>query len=324
MPSSDNGRPDTGRPGIYQDVTDTIIAELEAGCPPWVQPWSSETLPLAIPCNAVTERCYSGVNVLLLWRAARRASYRSRGWLTFRQALAAGGQVRRGERGTSVVYAHRFAPESERQRASESGDEARSFGVLKRFTVFNVEQCDGLDARFVLGIEPERVPEDALIERSEELIAASGVEIRLGACHAFYSVHDDRVHLPSSWRFDDALDRERVCLHELVHATGHPSRLDRDLSNPFGTPGYAREELIAELGAAFLCAALSIPPTLRHANYIASWLDILRGDKRAIFKAAAAATTSANWLLDRRVAMLVDLNQGLATEEAVVRSAAAA
>ena len=120
-----------------------------------------------------------------------------------------------------------------------------------------------------------------------------------GAADAFYLAADDAIRLPSWQRFEDPLDRQRICLHELIHATGHPSRLDRDLTNPFGSPGYAREELIAELGAAFVCAALAIPPTVRHASYIASWLDVLRDDKRAIFKAASAASKAASWLLDR-------------------------
>lgn len=293
-------RPETERADIYQEITDTIIAELEAGCPPWVRPWSASTVPLALPRNATTERRYSGINIMLLWRASVRNDFRSPYWLTFRQALEAGGNVRKGERGTSAVFANRFTPDAEKQRASDAGDEVKSISFLKRFTVFNAEQCDGLDPRLMPDIEPDLAPQGQLITAAEELIAASGVVFVAGAADAFYVAADDAIRLPSWQRFEDPLDRQRICLHELIHATGHPSRLDRDLTSPFGSPGYAREELIAELGAAFICASLGIPPTVRHASYIASWLEVLRDDKRAIFKAASAASKAAHWLLDRR------------------------
>lgn len=304
---------DALRSDIYQDVTDTIIAELEAGCLPWVQPWTDEAIPLAMPRNAVTERSYRGINVMLLWRAALRGSYRSPYWLTFRQAIDAGGSVRKGERGTTAVFARR-APTATRETSSADREPGRSFGFLKRFTLFNAQQCEGLDPRFVPEIEQDLAPEGDLIERCEELIAASGIDTVLGAVEAFYSPHDDMVHLPSWRRFHDPIDRERIMLHELVHATGHASRVGRDLSNAFGTAGYAHEELIAELGAAYVCASLGVPPTVRHANYIASWLELLRGDKRAIFKAASAASKAADWLLDRHVSTFVGLDLAIAID----------
>jgi len=321
MPRCHMDLPEIDRPDIYQEVTDTIIAELEAGCLPWVQPWSDEAVALRMPCNAITERCYSGVNIMLLWRAARRGSYRSPYWLTFRQAIEAGGHVRKGERGTSVVLARRYTPEGEQQRADEAGEDARSFGFLRRFTLFNAQQCDGLDPRFVPEVEQDLAPEGEMIARSEELIAASGVDFTSGTVEAFYSAHDDMVHIPSWSRFQDPLDRERICLHELVHATGHSSRVGRDMNHEFGSSGYAREELIAELGAAYVCAALGIPPTVRHANYIGCWLEELRGDKRAIFKAASAAAKAADWLIDRHVAQAVGCDRHMEIEEAEQRMA---
>ncbi|MEO6215198.1 MAG: zincin-like metallopeptidase domain-containing protein [Sphingomonas sp.] len=324
MSRNATSRAETDRPDIFQDVTDSIIAELEAGCLPWVQPWSDETVALAMPCNVVTERSYSGVNVMLLWRAAKRAGYRSRYWLTFRQAIEAGGTVRKGERGTTAVFGRRVAPAASQQGVAEAGDKPKLFGFLRRFTLFNAQQCDGLDPRFGPEVEPDNAPEGELIERSERLIAASGVAFTLGAVEAFYSQYDDMVHLPSWRRFQDPIDRERICLHELVHATGHSSRLGRDLSNAFGSDGYAREELIAELGAAFVCASLGIPPTVRHANYLNNWLEVLRADKRAIFKAASAATKAANWLLDRHAARAVEYEKYAPLEEAEEHRSAAA
>ena len=134
------------RPGLYQEITDKIIAELEAGRVPWVQPWRTAAAgaPLSMPNNASTNRCYSGINVLILWGAVIERGFTGQRWVKFRQAVALGGNVRKGERGTTVVYADRFVPEDERRRAVETGDNARSVPFLKRFTVFNTDQCDGL------------------------------------------------------------------------------------------------------------------------------------------------------------------------------------
>lgn len=306
---------ETDRTDLYQEVTDTIIAELEAGCLPWVQSWTQEAVPLTMPCNAVTERCYSGINIMLLWRAAKRGGYRSRYWLTFRQALDAGGSVRKGERGTTAVFARRVSSASERA-GGEASDPARSFSFLNHFTLFNAQQCDGLDPRLVPEIEQDLAPQSELIDLCQDVITASGVEFTYGASYPFYYPYDDTVHMPMWQRFEDPIERERVCFHELIHATGHESRLNREIRNEFGTPAYAREELVAEMGAAFVCASVGIPPSVRHANYIASWLELLRDDKRAIFKAASAASKAATWLLDRHITARVGLDQAAILEEA--------
>jgi antirestriction protein ArdC len=286
----------TSRVDLHQEVTDRIIAGLEAGAPPWVQPWADRSSALGIPRNALTAQRYTGINILLLWHAVFRGGYRAQYWLTFRQAQNAGGQVRKGEHGTSLIQARRLEANDD-----DDGVRPRRGGLfLRRFTVFNVEQCDGFDARVTPHVEPDRLPDGDIHEAVNDIHAASGVETALGAAEAFYSPWDDRIHLPSRNWFDDPVDRERIFLHELIHATGHASRLDRDLTNPFGSPGYAREELVAELGAAFLCAEIGIPPTVRHASYIESWLAILGADKRAIFVAASAASKATAWLLDRR------------------------
>jgi antirestriction protein ArdC len=298
------------RANIYDEVTERIIAELEAGTVPWVKPWSRVAAGgPGLPVNASTGRAYSGINILILWGAVIAADYPSQGWLTFRQALDAGGSVRKGERGTCIVYADRFVPRdpkgalrgsdpgdrAEKVRAADSGDDARVVPFLKRFTVFNVAQCDGLPERFTAA--PPPVPTARTIPAAERVIAASGVDYRLGGDRACYSPDLDFVAMPPQPAFSDALDYYRVFLHELTHATGHPARLGRNLRNGFGTKDYAREELIAEMGSAFLCAALGIVPTLRHADYLASWLAVLREDNRAIVRAASAASKAADWLL---------------------------
>lgn len=304
-------RTGTGEPraSLYDEVTNRIIVELEAGRFPWVQPWSSTTASPGLPRNATTGRRYSGVNILLLWGAVIERGYPSQGWLTFRQALDAGGAVRKGERGTTIVYADRFIPTSERSRAESAGDgggdaaslggnddrQSRAIPFLKRFTVFNVAQIDGLPARFVT--DAPRLPERELIPVAEALITATRADFRIGGAKAFYAPGADYVQVPPQPAFRHQIDYYRTALHELGHWTGHASRLARDLSHAFGSADYAREELCAELASAYICAALGIVPTVRHADYLASWLDVLRQDHRAIFRAASAASRAADYLL---------------------------
>lgn len=299
-PSARAGKTAGSHADLYDDVTQRIVSELEAGRLPWVQPWaaSAGTPGPGLPRNALTGRSYSGINILILWGAVIEHGYPAQGWLTFRQARAAGGSVRKGERGTAIVYADRFVPAAERQRARDTGAEARSVPFLKRFTVFNAAQCEGLPDDVPASAPP--LPEPELVPVAEEVIAASGVEVRIGGDMAYYAPGPDYVQVPPQQAFFHQIDYYRTCLHELTHATGHASRLARDLTDPFGSNGYAREELVAELGSAFLCAALGIRPTVRHADYIACWLDVLREDSRAIFRAASAASKAADWLLARR------------------------
>lgn len=298
---AEDARPE--RLSLYDEVTAKIVAQLEEGRCPWVQPWASGAdlrgagLAPGLPRNALTARTYSGVNILILWGAAMERGFPSQGWLTFRQALEAGGNVRKGEQGTTVVYADRFTPEAEKEKARETGTDAKSVAFLKRFTVFNVAQCEGLPSD--LAADPVALPECEVIPQAEALIAASGVDFRIGGDKAYYVPSHDFVQVPPQQAFFDQINFYRTCLHELTHAVGHASRLNRNLQNSFGSKDYAREELIAEMGSAFLCASLGIVPTVRHADYIGSWLDVLREDNRAIFRAAGAASKAADWLLSR-------------------------
>lgn len=291
------------RASLYDEVTRRIISELEQGRVPWVQPWSSEACGapiVGLPRNALTSRCYSGVNVLILWGAVIEHGWPSQGWLTFRQALEAGGNVRKGEHGTTVVYADRFTPEAEKTRAQESGGEARSIAFLKRFTVFNVAQCEGL--REGLMPDPVALPEREIVPVAEAVMAASGIDFRIGGAKAFYSPGADFVQVPPRPAFYDQVNYYRTCLHEMCHATGSKARLARNLTGAFGSKDYSREELVAEMGSAFLCAALGIVPTVRHADYLGAWLDVLSEDSRAIFRAASMASKASDWLLARHAA----------------------
>jgi antirestriction protein ArdC len=285
------------RASLYDEITDKIIAELEAGRVPWVQPWGTAAAraPLAMPKNASTGRQYSGVNVLILWGAVIEHGFSGQSWLTFRQALSMGGHVRKGERGTTVVYADRFIPDDEKKRAAESGEEAQAIPFLKRFTAFNTDQCDNLPSEIATVAPPP--PPDMIEPRVDALIKATGIDFRIGGNRAFYIPSEDYVQVPPPAAYFEPINWHRTALHEIGHASGHRSRLNRDLSGAYGSKKYAFEELIAELCAAFSCASLGIVPTVRHADYIGSWLDALREDNRAIVRAASQASKAAEWLL---------------------------
>ena len=288
------------RTNLYQEITDKIVAEPEAGRLPWVQPWgaSSVQAPLAVPKNAARRRRYSGINVLMLWGAVVQHGFPGQSWLTFRQALAMGGNVRTGERGTTVVFADRFIPDQERARAREQGDEPNAIPFLKRFTVFNAAQCEGLPDD--LAVIPPPLSEGLILPEVEALIRASGADLRLGGDRAFYSPALDYIQVPRPEAYFEPINWHRTALHELGHWSGAPNRLGRDLSGGYGSKCYAREELVAEMTAAFTCATLGITPTVRHADYIGSWLEVLREDDRAIVRAASAASKAAEFLLTFR------------------------
>ena len=295
--SAARARSGQDRTSLYQEITDKIIADLEAGRAPWVQPWGTAAAKatLAMPQNASTHRRYSGINVLILWGAVIERGFSSQSWLTFRQALGLGGNVRKSERGTTVVYADRFTPEDERRRAAETGEEAQAIPFLKRFTVFNTAQCEGLPDEMMAVAPP--VETGLVLPQAEALIRATGIDFRIGGARAFYSPTHDFVQVPPPQAYFEPINWHRTALHEVSHASGAAHRLNRDLSGSFGSKAYAREELIAEMAGAFVCASLGIVPTVRHADYLGSWIDVLREDDRAIVRAASAASKAADYLL---------------------------
>lgn len=288
-------KPHTDRQSLYAEVTARVISELEAGRLPWVQPWDSARCGPAMPHNGGTNRRYSGINVLILWAAVIEGGYASQRWLTFRQALALGGHVRKGEKGTVVCYADRFTPKDEAEKARDEDREARAVAFLKRFVVFNVDQCEGLPEH--LTSAPEALGERETIPHAEALIAATGADVRIGGGLAFYAPDPDFVQVPPQQFYPHQINWYRTVLHELGHWTGHSSRLGRDQSGWLDRAAYAREELVAELTSAFTCASLSIQPTVRHSDYIGAWLEVLRCDEKAIFRAASAASKAADYLL---------------------------
>jgi antirestriction protein ArdC len=280
---------------LYERVTAQIVASLEQGVPPWLKPWS-----VAAPGNAVRPlrangQPYRGINVLMLWGAAADRGYACPVWMTFKQALELGGCVRKGEHGSLVVYASTF---TRTETNDNTGEEAeRDIPFLKGYTVFNVEQIDGLPERF-LAPAPALPAGLERIERAEAFAAATGAVIRHGGNRAFFSPSGDFVQMPPLQAFRDGESYYAVLAHELTHWTGHKSRLDRTFGKRFGDRAYAFEELVAELGSAFLAADLALTPEPRpdHAGYLANWLDVLKADKRAIFTAASHAQRAADFL----------------------------
>jgi antirestriction protein ArdC len=284
------------RANLYTNITDRIIAELEEGRVPWVQPWDSVGCGVGMPRNAATGRTYSGINILTLWHAAMSRGFKSHAFLTYAQAQNLGASVRRGEKGTGVVYAHRFVPASEKRAAvAEQRDIKRGIPFLKQFTVFCVDQCDGLPDHMLEPLPP--VSQQLIMQRANRLIKATRADFRIGGGMAFYSPQYDFVQVPRPDDFHEPINWHRTAFHELGHWTGHGSRLDRDQKGSFGSSSYGREELIAEMAGAFLCASLGIEPTVRHADYLGSWLAIIREDNRAIIRAASAASKAADYLL---------------------------
>ena len=291
---------------LYQQITNQIIEVLEQGAVPWVKPWNSTSAPLKMPINAATGHQYSGVNVLLLWAAVKERGYSQHLWLTFKQALDVGGRVRKGEKSTQVCF---FKPmkrqvldDSQQPILDEDGEPREvCFSIMKGFHLFNVAQCEELPGS-VSGIPYDDFPDIEPSEEAERVLSASGARIdHVEGDKAFYSPVADRIQLPLKSQFDEAIGYYGTALHELVHWTGHRDRLNRDgiaSWNGFGSPEYAKEELIAELGAAVLCAHFGIPGQLRHEGYIEHWLGALKGDKRFLFQASSAARKASEYLLD--------------------------
>jgi antirestriction protein ArdC len=275
---------------LYSEVSARIVAELEAGAAPWIKPWSA-TPGANTPCNAPTNRPYSGANVVLLWMAQSRG-YRTPRYLTFNQAVELGGSVRRGEHGTKVYFVKQLQVAD---RDGEEGD-TRIVPMMREYTVFNVEQCDGLPERVLRMGEIKRRNPDERDATIDEFLKCSGAEIREGAGEAYYRPGDDYISMPRFAAFRSAADFYGVAFHELGHWTGHKARLDRDLRSRFGERAYAAEELVAELCAAFLAAEFSIDGDLRHAGYIASWIGLLKADGRAFFTACSRAQAAADYL----------------------------
>jgi antirestriction protein ArdC len=283
---------------LYARVTNKILADLEKGELTWLKPWQGGTMSsrIARPLRSTGET-YQGINVLLLWTAALEQGFSASTWMTFKQAHDLGAHIKKGEKGSLVVYANTF---TKTETNAETGEEeAHSIPFMKGYTVFNVEQIDGLPDRFTTMPAQSPVNSNERDAALDAFFQNSGVTIREGGDLAAYSEALDLIRMPPMQAFKDSENFYATLGHEACHATKHPSRLNRDCGGvKFGDEGYAKEELVAELGAAFLCADLGITPETRedHAAYIASWLTALKNDKRFIFSAAAHAQRAVDYL----------------------------
>jgi antirestriction protein ArdC len=270
---------------LYESVTNSIIKEMETGAVPWIKPWKTPRAHGSVmPHNVATGRAYSGINIPLLWGAADEKGYNSHEWMTFQQARMRDATVRKGEKGTHIVFT--------KQLLKKEDDEEKRFSMLRTYNVFNVAQIDGLPPPK----EVEELPEPVRHERAEAFIKATNAQFKNDGDKACYLPSQDFIALPYQGFFIHHEAFYAVALHELGHWTGAKLRLDRDLSGRFGTKAYAAEELVAEMTAAFLCAHLDLKGELRHASYINNWIELLKEDSRAIFTAASLASKAANYL----------------------------
>lgn len=272
---------------LYQEVTDRILSQLEAGVAPWVRPWKSAEAFGGMPYNAASGKRYRGVNILLL----SMHGYPTNAWMTYKQAQGLGGQVRKGEHGTKIVFFKPFVVRDVKAGSDEESE--RTIPMLREFTVFNVAQIDGLPERFDAAVESVE-PDSSVFAQMFGL--ASVVH---GGDRACYSTTKDRIQMPHVGQFRSESDYQATALHELTHWTGHESRLCRQYGKRFGDQAYAREELVAEMGAAFLCGLAGIAGQLQHAEYIGNWISVLKSDKRAVLVAAGAAQKAADYVMQK-------------------------
>lgn len=290
----------TTKQDVYATVTNAIIGQLETGVRPWARSWKTGNAggtanPFALPIRSNGET-YQGINVVLLWGAKETNGFTSNRWYTFNQAKDAGGFVRKGSKGSMVVYAGALTKEVEGENGAT---EEQRIPFMKTYTVFNADQIEGLS-----DVEPVALPVDDganLIATAQTYFDAIGATVRHGGDRAYWSGQSDHIQMPPRAAFEDGEAYYATLGHEHIHWTGARTRLDREFGKRFGDDRYAFEELVAELGAAFLMASLglSADPREDHASYLAGWLKVLKTDKRAIFTAASKAQAAVNFLNER-------------------------
>ncbi|MDP8189055.1 zincin-like metallopeptidase domain-containing protein [Pasteurella skyensis] len=298
---------------IYQEITDRIIQALEEGTPPWLKPWKNPEYNFALPRNAISGRLYSGVNILLLWIATAEKGYQQCKWITAIAANKLGGYVRKGEKATVVVN---YCP-MEREKCDDDGNPIldedgnptmEHFAILKRYPLFNIEQCEGLPSNIYDTIK-DKSPKDPSISQYEifedirKIIDGISLNVKIiPSTRAFYRPSEDKVFMPEMKQFISEQNFYSTLLHEMTHATGHKSRLNREgitsEKAKFGNKIYAFEELVAEMGGAFLCAHLGFNQVPQSAAYIQSWIEVLKNDKRAIMRASGLARNACEYMLE--------------------------
>jgi len=284
------------RQDVYTRITDKIIADLEQGVRTWMKPWNAGNtagrIMRPLRFNGIA---YSGINILMLWAESVAKGFCSPTWMTFRQAAELDAHVRKGEKGSLVVFANAITRTEEND---EGEQEERSIPYMKGYTVFNVEQIEGLPETYYAKPEITTTPVER-IAHAEAFFAATKADTRYRGNSAYYSADGDYIQMPVIDAFRNAESFYATLAHESAHWTKHPARLAREFGRKtWGDEGYAREELVAELASAFLCADLGLTPEVRedHAAYIGSWLKVLQNDKRAIFSAASHAQKAVDFL----------------------------
>lgn len=280
---------------LYQEITDQIIAELEQGTARWVKPWDQASAPWALPNSGVTGKTYRGVNILNLMGVSE--FYNSPAWITYKQAQAMGGNVIKGQRGSKLVFFKELTIED------KETEEEKKIPMIKDYAVFNAEQVEGIDLDMLKGANTERPADPESV--AMDLANTVGAKVHQGGLMAANADFLDAITMPAFDTFKNADHYAATLFHELTHWTGSKLRLDREKGRADGLTSkerdaYAFEELVAELGAAFLCAHFGIAnEQLQHAEYIDSWLSVLKGDKKAIHRAASQAQKAVDYLLER-------------------------
>lgn len=280
---------------LFERITRQICAAIEAGAEDFSMPWHRWGEATGSPINGISSRPYRGINVLLLWAAAELSGFSSGRWATYKQWAGAGAQVRKGEKATAVLFWKTAANDDRGDGEPEDESNSGARFIARVYSVFNADQVEGTE-------DTRRLPaltEADRISAAESFICATGANIRHGGDRACYVPSIDQIWLPKFEQFHDAGSYYSTLAHECVHWSGAKHRLNRDLSGRFGGDAYALEELIAELGSAFVAAhlGLSVEPRSDHAAYISSWLRVLRSDARAILTASAKAQEAADFLI---------------------------
>ncbi len=274
---------------LNEEITKKILSKLEHGVIPWRRPWRSFGSG-AMPRNAISNRPYSGANVVLLWIDAADKGYDCPKWLTYKQALEAGGNVRRGEKSSQIAYIGNIT------RPDVQTGDLRSIPFLKGYAVFNLQQCDGLD--HLINNTPRAINPGRRDELADEFIKMTGAEVRHGESRAYYAAKGDFINLPLFEAFSSAEGYYGTAFHELTHWAGAEHRLNRTFGKRFGDQAYSAEELVAELGAAFLCAEFGFDSMMldNSAAYINHWRSFLQSNERAFVVAASAASKATEFL----------------------------
>ena len=281
---------------LFERITRQIITAIEAGAGDFIMPWHRWGESTGTPLNGVSRRPYRGINTLLLWAAAELEGYSSGRWATYRQWAAAGAQVRRGEKSTPILFWKAAANDAVESDGDESERLPGPRFIGRVYHVFNASQVEGAEPLLAAAAS---LSEAQRVVAAEAFFAACGITVEHGGDRAFYMPSQDKIQMPRFEQFRDATSYYSVLGHEHIHATGAKHRLNRDFENRFGSDAYAMEELIAELGSAFLAGHLgiSVEPRPDHAAYLASWLRVLRSDSRAVLTASARAQGAIDFLL---------------------------